>query len=277
MSTIGKTLLAIISLLLLLAMGWWALDRAPMDGQRSSVDEIDPQWVAEMQASTRLLSDSLLITGNIKGALAMLDVLDARIARQPAKEKLVPVRLALAADRQRLMAAGALDLNEAAMQIEAIILDIDSLPLISTPRPLKAAPSDAERLAEDWGFPSFKDIIAGLQSKLSEMIRIRRVENPEAVFLTPEQGALVTERLRLRLLSARLALISRQDKVFALDIAQAEKILGDVFDPKNSKVISHKKTLAALSAVAQKMPLPPKLALSDALEALKPAESAPAQ
>lgn len=277
MNTIGKTLLAMISLVLLLALGWWALERSPMHGQKSAADEIDAQWVAEMQASTRLLSDSLLITGNIKGALAMLDVLDARIARQPAQEKLVPVRIALAADRQRLISAGSLDLTEVAMQIEAIILDIDSLPLISTPMPLKAAPLNAERLAEDWGFPSFKDIIAGLQTKLAEMVRIRRVENPEAVFLTPEQGALVTERLRLRLLSARLALISRQDKVFAMDIAQAERILGDVFDPKNMKVISHKKTLAGLSAIAQKMPLPPKLALADALEALRPAEPAPVQ
>ncbi len=277
MKSTGKALLAIIALALLLGLGWWALERSPTGEQKSAVDEIDAQWVAEMQASTRLISDSLLTTGNVKGALAMLDVLDARIARQPAKEKLVPVRLALAADRQRLMAAGALDLNEAAMQIEAIILDIDSLPLISSPVPLKSVQSDAERAAVELGFPSLKDIVAGLQSRLAELIRIRRVENPEAVFLTPEQGALVTERLRLRLLSARLALISRQDKVFALDIAQAEKILRDVFDPQNSKVIGHKKTLESLKALAQKMPLPPRLALSDALEALRPPEASATQ
>lgn len=277
MRSTGKALLAIISLALLLGLGWWALERAPMGAQKSQTDEIDAQWLSEMQASVRLLSDSLLTTGNVKGALAMLDVLDARIARQPAQEKLVPVRLALAGDRQRLLAASALDLSQAAMQIEAIILDIDSLPLISSPMPLKSAPSDAERAAVDLGFPSLKEIVAGLQSRLAELIRIRRVENPEAVFLTPEQGALVTERLRLRLLSARLALVSRQDKLFALDIAQAEKILGDVFDPQNSKVIGHKKTLAALKSLSQKMPLPPKLALSDALDALRPAEAPAAQ
>lgn len=277
MKSTGKALLAIISLSLLLGLGWWALERAPLGAQRSAADEIDAQWIAEMQASTRLLSDSLLITGNVKGALAMLDVLDARIARHPAQQKLLPVRLALVADRQRLMAASALDLNQASLQIESIILDIDQLPLISTPMPLKAAPLDADRLVVDWGLPSLKDMMAALQSRLAELVRIRRVENPEAVFLTPEQGALVTERLRLRLLSARLALISRQDKVFALDIAQAEKILGDVFDPKNSKVIGHKKTLESLKSLAQKMPLPPKLALSDALEALQPAEASAAQ
>lgn len=277
MRSTGKALLAIVSLSLLLGLGWWALESVPTGEQKSHADDIDPYWLAEMQASARLLSDSLLTTGNVKGALAMLDVLDVRIARQPAQEKLAPVRLALAADRQRLLAAGALDLNQAAMQIEAIILDIDSLPLISSPMPLKSAPSDAERVAVDLGFPSLKDIIAGLQSRLAELVRIRRVENPEAVFLTPEQGALVTERLRLRLLSARLALVSRQDKVFALDIAQAKKILGDVFDPQNSKVIGHKKTLEAIGALAQKMPLPPKLALSDALEALKPPEASAAQ
>ncbi|MBU3720435.1 MAG: hypothetical protein FGM22_06710, partial [Burkholderiaceae bacterium] len=104
----------------------------------------------------------------------------------------------------------------------------------------------------------------------SDMVRIRRVENPEAVFLTPEQGALVTERLRLRLLSAKIALVSRQDKIFAQDIAQAEKILGDVFDPQSPKVASHRKTLSALNLLAEKIPLPSRLALTEALEAIRP-------
>lgn len=277
MRSTGKTLLAIISLVLLLGMGWWALERSSGALQKSDSDEIDALWLAEMQASARLLNDSLLATGNVKGALAMLDVLDARIARQPARDRLVPVRLALATDRQRLLAAAGLDLSQAAMQIEAIIGDIDRLPLISSPRPLRAGPSDAERAVVELGFPSMKDIVASLQSRLAELIRIRRVENPEAVFLSPEQGALVTERLRLRLLSARLALIARQDRLFVLDIAQAEKILGDVFDPQDSRVIDHKKTLAALRALSQKMPLPPRLALSDALEALKPTTAPVAQ
>jgi len=271
MKSTGKALLAIISLALLLGLGWWALERSTIGSDQSQTGEVDEQWLAEMQASVRLLSDSLLTTGNTKGALAMLDVLDARIARQPAQEKLVPLRLALAVDRQRLLAAGGLDLAQAAMQIEAIIMDIDSLPLISSPMPLKSVPSDAERALVELGFPSLKEIVAGLQSRFSELVRIRRVENPEAVFLTPEQGALVTERLRLRLLSARLALVSRQDKIFALDIAQAEKILGDVFDPQNSKVMAHKKTLAGLKMLFEKMPLPPRLSLADALEALRPA------
>jgi uncharacterized protein HemX len=108
------------------------------------------------------------------------------------------------------------------------------------------------------------------------MVRIRRVENPEAIFLSPEQGALVTERLRLRLLSARIALVARQDKIFAQDIGQAEKILAEVFESQNSRVMAHRKTLASIKGLIEKIPLPTSLALTEALNAVRPSGEGPA-
>jgi uroporphyrin-3 C-methyltransferase len=275
MKPIGKSIFAAVSLAALLALGWWAMDRplSPMEAMRA--DQIDSEWLTETQASAQLLSDSVLAGGNINAALAMLDAIESRIVRHPAKEKLVAVRVAIAADRQRLLALRAVDLQQAAAQIEAIILDIDSLPLITSAA--AARPIDTDSAAgPSAGLPAVQSMIEAIQSRLAGMVRIRRVENPEAIFLSPEQGALVTERLRLRLLSARIALVARQDRIFAQDVGQAEKILAEVFESQNSRVMAHRKTLAAIKGLIEKIPLPTSLALTEALNAVRPSGEGPA-
>jgi uncharacterized protein HemX len=243
--------------------------------EASRADQIDREWLTELQASAQLLSDSVLAGGNINAALAMLDVIESRIVRHPAKEKLVALRVAIATDRQRLQALRAVDLQQAAAQIEAIILDIDSLPLITSAA--AARPIEPNREANpSAGLPAIQSVIEVVQSRLAGMVRIRRVENPEAIFLSPEQGALVTERLRLRLLSARIALVARQDKIFAQDIGQAEKILAEVFESQNSRVMAHRKTLASIKGLIEKIPLPTSLALTEALNAVRPSGEGPA-
>jgi len=275
MKPIGKSLFAAVSLAALLALGWWAIDRPPAPVEATRADQIDREWLTEMQASAQLLSDSVLAGGNINAALAMLDAIESRIVRHPAKEKLVAVRVAIATDRQRLIALRAVDLQQAAAQIEAIILDIDSLPLITSAA--ATTPIDSDRAANaPAGLSVMQSMIEAIQSRLAGMVRIRRVENPEAIFLSPEQGALVTERLRLRLLSARIALVARQDKIFAQDIGQAEKILAEVFESQNSRVMAHRKTLAAIKGLIEKIPLPTSLALTEALSAVRPSGDGPA-
>ncbi|NBW00828.1 MAG: hypothetical protein EBR85_03800 [Betaproteobacteria bacterium] len=269
MKPIGKSLFAAASLAALLALGWWAIDRSSPPMEVSRADQIDREWIIEMQASAQLLSDSVLAGGNINAALTMLDAIESRVVRHPAKEKLVAVRVAIASDRQRLQALRAVDLQQVAAQIEAMILDIDSLPLITSAASVK--PPDADREAGGPStLPAIQSMMQAIQSRLASMVRIRRVENPEAVFLSPEQGALVTERLRLRLLSARLALVARQDKIFAQDIGQAEKILSEVFESQNSRVMAHRKTLASIKGLIEKIPLPTSLAVTDALSAVRP-------
>ena len=274
MKPIGKSILAAASLAALLVIGWWAIDRPSSLTEASRADQIDREWLTELQASAQLLSDSVLAGGNINAALAMLDVIESRIVRHPAKEKLVALRVAIATDRQRLQALRAVDLQQAAAQIEAIILDIDSLPLITSAA--AARPIEPNREANpSAGLPAIQSVIEVVQSRLAGMVRIRRVENPEAIFLSPEQGALVTERLRLRLLSARIALVARQDKIFAQDIGQAEKILAEVFESQNSRVMAHRKTLAAIKGLIEKIPLPTSLALTEALNAVRPSGEGP--
>ena len=50
-----------------------------------------------------------------------------------------------------------------------------------------------------------------------ELLRVSRVDQPQAMLIAPEQSFFLRENLKLKLLNARLALLSRQ-----FDIAQAD-------------------------------------------------------
>ena len=262
MNTTGKTLLSAVVLAVLLGGGWWLMDRDHPSG--SSGPSVDPiasvasvampsvDLLNELEASLRLVSETVAVNGNISVGIALVDVLDARLARLPNPGMWAELRKALAADRQTLAQLQSVDIVALARQLDVIVADIDQLPLISAPRPLmersqpKAAPPTG-------ALPAWQEILNGLESRLADVIRIRRVENPEAVFLTPEQGALVAERLRLRLLSARFALISRQDKLLESDIAQSLKILEQAFDTEHERVRMHRETLLNVVKTAGKL------------------------
>ncbi len=278
MNTTGKTLLSAFVLAVLLGGGWWFLDRDHTS--RRSDPSVEPaastastampsaDLLAELDAALRLIVETVAVNGNISVGIALVDVLDARLARLPNPGSWAELRKALAADRQTLVQLQSVDVAALARQLDLIVADIDQLPLISAPRPLmdrsqpKAPPSAG-------ALPTWQEILHGLQSRLAEVIRIRRVENPEAVFLTPEQGALVAERLRLRLLSARFALISRQDKILESDIAQSLKILEQAFDTEHERVRLHRETLRnVVKTAGQLRPTTPMSAVA-ALGALR--------
>jgi uroporphyrin-3 C-methyltransferase len=64
---------------------------------------------------------------------------------------------------------------------------------------------------------------------------VSRIDQPEAVLLAPEQGFFLRENLKLKLLNARLALLSRQTESARADVAAASAALNRYFDPASRK------------------------------------------
>lgn len=310
MNNIGKTAAAGVALAALLGTGWWVIDQGqitpdalpgaretpaallpPADTLRAEYKALSPEWVGEIDASIRLLTESLSMSGNIAASIALLDVLDARVARHEAKTLLAPLRAALASDREKLNAARVLDIAGVAATLDRMAIDIDTLPLLAARKPLlnrsSASPgtvgSDAGGTAPapQSALPAWQGLWDALVARVSEVVQVRRVDNPQALLLTPEQSALVAERLRLRLLSARLALVSRQESVFLHDIGTAEKLLLQIFDPQDARVIEHQKSLTQFSQLSGRLSVPAGLKAPVAMEqlrqqlAVKPSSEAP--
>lgn len=65
----------------------------------------------------------------------------------------------------------------------------------------------------------------------SDLVRVSRIEEPDAVLLTPEQVVFLRENLKLRLLNARLSLLSRQVPAARADMQAVKVAMVKYFDP----------------------------------------------
>jgi uroporphyrin-3 C-methyltransferase len=64
-----------------------------------------------------------------------------------------------------------------------------------------------------------------LADQLKGLVRVSRIESPEAALLSPEQGFFLRENLKLKLLNARLGLLARQKDAARADLASAAIIV----------------------------------------------------
>ncbi|MBC7444243.1 MAG: uroporphyrinogen-III C-methyltransferase, partial [Polaromonas sp.] len=90
-----------------------------------------------------------------------------------------------------------------------------------------------------------RQALASLWFEARQLLRVSRIDQPEAALLAPEQAFFLRENLKLRLLNARLALLSRQTDAARGDLLNASTWLGRYFDP------AARKTQAALQLLAQ--------------------------
>jgi uroporphyrin-3 C-methyltransferase len=67
------------------------------------------------------------------------------------------------------------------------------------------------------------------------LVRITRVRQPEAMLLSPDQGFFLRENVKLRLLNARLALLSRQTSIAQADLQAVLASLPRYFQGESRK------------------------------------------
>jgi uroporphyrin-3 C-methyltransferase len=93
----------------------------------------------------------------------------------------------------------------------------------SAGRPALAAPAWWQRALEVLG------------QEVRSLVRVSRIEQPEAALLSPEQAFFVRENLKLKLLNARLGLLARQLESSRADLAAASGVLNRYFDPASRR------------------------------------------
>ncbi|MBD8532164.1 MULTISPECIES: uroporphyrinogen-III C-methyltransferase [unclassified Massilia] len=207
------------------------------------------EWaLSEVEQVLSTASQQLQLAGNVQGALLALQNADRSLARSD-KPQFIIVRRAIAADLEKLKATPAVDLAGVALRLDSVIAQVDTLPLLSDEKPLlPAAPVRAQR-----GQPAPATAVAAPEATMGigarmlatwrewseemwddvrQLIRVRSVNTPEALMLSPDQNYFVRENLKLRLLNARLALLSRDETTFAGDLAAAQQTLDKYFDTR---------------------------------------------
>ena len=237
---------------------------ADSQSQQASLEQLyadlartrDDWALAEVEQILAVASQQLQLAGNVQGAIIALQNADQRVARTE-RPQFIGLRRAIAKDLERLRALPAVDLAGNALRIDSIVGMVDSLPLLSDERPaprprLDAQPVDrSEKPDEPAGGwterlqDQLRYVGAEIWQKFGQLVRVREVNEPDALLLAPTQTYFVRENLKLRLLNARLALLARQESTYRADLLHAQEALQKYFDLRS------RQTLAALALLRQ--------------------------
>lgn len=220
------------------------------------------EWaLSEIERVLSTASEQLQLAGNVQGALIALQNADRAVSRADTPQFLA-IRRAIAGDIEKLKSLPAVDLAGVAVRLDHVIAQVDSLPLLSDAQPLlPEAPASAARKGD--GAPAQPAQPLGVGQRMlqtwrlwshemwddvRQLIRVRSVEQPEALMLSPSESFFVRENLKLRLLNARLALLSRNETAFRDDLATAQAMLRKYFDTRARVTQSAQATLRQVQA-----------------------------
>ncbi len=103
-----------------------------------------------------------------------------------------------------------------------------------------AAPASQPTPAEDGSWPdrimSWVDrTFQTVWNETKALVRVTRIARPEGMLASPEQSFFLRENIKLRLLNARLALLSRQTASAIADVKTAQAALERYFDTDSRK------------------------------------------
>jgi len=203
-----------------------ALQRSQLEALVQSVARSrDDNLVADSDATLRAGLQQAALTGSAEPVVAALKQIDDRFAHanQPRFE---PVRRAVARDLDRVKAASVADVATLSIKLEEAVRMIDELPLVSRAEPRRdparapaGAASSADPAASASGFGRWlstesgqagRFLVDSLWAEIRSLVRITRIDHPEAMLVAPEQSFFLKENIKLRLLNARLSVLARQ-------------------------------------------------------------------
>jgi uncharacterized protein HemX len=228
------------------------------------------EWaVVEVERLVELAAQQLAVAGNVGGAVAALQTADARLARAD-KPQYAAVRKVIARDIERLKSAPVSDLTGLALRLDALVDQVEALPLIASPKPTGAPASAAEEVPGPW----WQRTLSEVRREIFDLVQIRRVDSPDALLLSVEQGRLFRDGIRLRLLSARLALLSRNQAALRNDLNRIEQAVNAGVDTKQRAAQGFLTSLKQIQGAAVQLELPN---LNDTLTALANARAGKAK
>jgi uroporphyrin-3 C-methyltransferase len=229
--------------------------------QRGQLEELiesvarsrDENLLADIEAAMRAAVQQSALTGSAEPLVATLKQSDERLARanQP---RLEPVRRAIASDLDRVKATSVADVASLSLRIDETVRMVDDLPLLSAAEPRRdlgaATKSSSPPLAAAEPASAASGIGAwisrelgqaaefvgqGMWTEIRSLVRITRIDQPEAMLVAPDQAFFLRENLKLRLLDARLALLARQFDTAQGDLKWCQGAIERYFDRSSKR------------------------------------------
>lgn len=228
--------------------------------QRGQLDELmqtllrsrDDYLIAEADSSLRAAVQLAAISGSAEPIVAALAQARGRL-KDADSLRLAPILRAIDRDLEAYRSTPLPDLASLARRLDQALRWADELTLLQdlAPGPAlpPAEPGASGPQAGRLPLPAWlQEGLNSVGEALRGLLRVRRVDTPDAMLLAPDQAVLLRENLKLRLLNARLALLSRQFDTAQGDLQAASEAVVRHFDPEQRR---HAPLLELLRGVAR--------------------------
>jgi uroporphyrin-III C-methyltransferase len=223
------------------------------------------EWqLAEIEQVLAIASQQLQLAGNVRAALLALQLAEARLARAD-RPQFLPIRRALARDIERLKALPAVDMAGMSVRLDGLAASVDSLPLADDERSERTAGAKpAAAAGTGQGF--WSRLGSEFWNELRQLVVVRQMNASEPPLLPPSQAYFVRENLRLRLLSARLSLLARDEAGYREDLRAAQGWIRRYFDGRSKNTAEALAQLKQLSSSTITFELP---SISESVDAVR--------
>ncbi len=193
----------------------------------------DDWTLADIEQIVLIANQQLQLEGNVKAAIIALQTADARL-QSIDKPQFTSLRRTLNADIQRLQLLPQIDTVGITLRLDDLIAAVDHLPLASdqeipvrtvkTEKPVRPVPADeATRFATE------------MLQELKSLVQVRRLNTPDNALLAPEQSYFLRQNLKLRLLTARIALFAHDEVSYKADLNAAKYWLSKYFNVNDAR------------------------------------------
>ena len=254
--------------------------------QRSQLEDLiqslsrsrDENVLVDIDAGLRVAQQQAAITGSAEPLVAALKQADERLTRY-SQPRLDGVRRAIARDIDRVKSVGVADIGGLSIKVDEVVRLVDELPLLAQAEPRREPPKPAAAAASvprpsarsaspvggtptpvGGGLAELSDRLGALFDRVwgetRSLVRVSRVDNPDAMWLAPEQAFFLRENLKLRLLNARLAVLSRQFDAAQTDLLSAQQALERYFDRSSRRTTVALELVKQVAAGARQVVLP---------------------
>lgn len=198
----------------------------------------DQARLSETGQLIALAQQQAQLIGNVQPLIATLQSADARLVRSP-NPKAQILRRAVQSDLTRLRSAVTPDIAAAAHKLNDLAALVDDLRLVSSAEAIApsapASPPAAALNGPRWA-PWLGEWFERLRDSVVQLFGVTRVGSREALLASPEQGQFLRENLKLRILNARLDLLSRNAVAYRADMRGITVTLRQYFDTRQPRM-----------------------------------------
>ncbi len=211
--------------------------------------------VAEVEQLLTIANQQLQLAGNVKSALLALQAADKRL--QPLDlPRSAQLRETLAAEIEKLRKLPQVDVATLSTLLVSLTALCDTLPLISESQPTLNAKAIKQQNPLPQHLSNLQKFAASMWNDIKDMVTIERIDKPEPPLLSPDHAFYLHENLKLRLLTARIALLQHDETTYRADIKTVNDWLNRYFDTKHPNTIKALNLLKKVSAKDINIELP---------------------